>query len=428
MHRIIVCAAMFAAWPALTVPANAQTPPAAPAPPAAQTPPAAQAPPPPAAQTPPAAQALPALPAPWVTACGAPPSTDAFDALDYCTKIIQSGQIGPQLLEAYYWRAQAYDTKSDFVDALADYSKVIELDPQGSYAGGLYTKEAYLKRGSDYVLTGAPDLAIANFSTAIGLFPNDPDFYEMRAERYVEKQDYAAAIADYTKEIQVGDTSEKAFAYDFRAKMYLAKNDDDNALADYVKSIQLYRVGNRAAVDALRHLGDNYLYAKGDWDKAILAYSTALKGRPNHDAVIYVRLSTAYLRKGDFDRAVDTVNRAIERFPKFTPAYSARCWLRALSGKVQITVVDCDAALTLDPNDRDSLDGRALAYYKLFDYDKALADYGAALKTDPKRASALYGRGMAKLKLGDATGTADIDAAKAINPDIATVPPTKFLK
>jgi hypothetical protein len=53
--------------------------------------------------------------------------------------------------------------------------------------------------------------------------------------------------------------------------------------------------------------------------------------------------------------------------------------------------------------------------------DKAIADYDAALQLDAKRATALYGRGLAKAKKGDASGEADIAAAKAIKPDIAKV-------
>ena len=50
---------------------------------------------------------------------------------------------------------------------------------------------------------------------------------------------------------------------------------------------------------------------------------------------------------------------------------------------------------------------------------RAIADYDAALHLEAKRATALYGPGTAKLKKGDASGDADIAAAKAIKADIA---------
>jgi tetratricopeptide (TPR) repeat protein len=63
-----------------------------------------------------------------------------------------------------------------------------------------------------------------------------------------------------------------------------------------------------------------------------------------------------------------------------------------------------------------------LAYFKLGQFDKAIADYDAALAmtNDPSHADWLYGRGMTKLKKGDtAGGKADIASAKAIKADIA---------
>ena len=63
-----------------------------------------------------------------------------------------------------------------------------------------------------------------------------------------------------------------------------------------------------------------------------------------------------------------------------------------------------------------------MAYFKLGQFDKAIADYDAALAMtkDPSQANWLYGRGVSKLKKGDtADGNADIASAKAIKADIA---------
>ena len=57
---------------------------------------------------------------------------------------------------------------------------------------------------------------------------------------------------------------------------------------------------------------------------------------------------------------------------------------------------------------------------KLYQPDRALADYDAALRLDPRSAQALYGRGVAKQRTGDAEGAAaDFAAAGKISSKVA---------
>jgi tetratricopeptide (TPR) repeat protein len=63
---------------------------------------------------------------------------------------------------------------------------------------------------------------------------------------------------------------------------------------------------------------------------------------------------------------------------------------------------------------------RALACSDKGEYDKALTDFDVVLRFNPRNAFALYARGITFLKKGNAEpANADIDAARAINPNIA---------
>ena len=65
------------------------------------------------------------------------------------------------------------------------------------------------------------------------------------------------------------------------------------------------------------------------------------------------------------------------------------------------------------------LDSRGLVHLKMGKLDNAIADYTSALEVQQKNASSLYGRGIANAKKGDEKAArADIEAAKAIDPDI----------
>jgi tetratricopeptide (TPR) repeat protein len=87
--------------------------------------------------------------------------------------------------------------------------------------------------------------------------------------------------------------------------------------------------------------------------------------------------------------------------------------------RVQEAVADCDESLRLKPDVANTLENRGFAYLKMGEYGRAIADYDAGLRLDPSnKADYLYGRGLAKLKAGDATGSADVAAAKALHAKI----------
>jgi tetratricopeptide (TPR) repeat protein len=67
----------------------------------------------------------------------------------------------------------------------------------------------------------------------------------------------------------------------------------------------------------------------------------------------------------------------------------------------------------------DAFDSRGLAYLKLGEFDRTIADFNTALRLRPNKQSSLYGRGVAELKTGQTSaGNADIAEAKRIDPRI----------
>jgi tetratricopeptide (TPR) repeat protein len=81
-------------------------------------------------------------------------------------------------------------------------------------------------------------------------------------------------------------------------------------------------------------------------------------------------------------------------------------------------IADCTEAIRLRPKYDVALENRGHAYLRTGQFDLALADFEARLALS-KSAYSLYGRGVAKLKKGDAAGSADVAAAKALQSDIA---------
>lgn len=141
---------------------------------------------------------------------------------------------------------------------------------------------------------------------------------------------------------------------------------------------------------------------------------------PQQIALAYSLRGGAIYYKGDPVGAIADYDQAIRLDPTFARAFNNRCWARAVVGRLAEAVADCDESLRLKPGVANTLENRGFAYLKMGQYDRAIADYDAGLRLDPpNKADFLYGRGLAKLKKGDASGNADVAAAKALHEKIA---------
>ena len=205
-----------------------------------------------------------------------------------------------------------------------------------------------------------------------------------------------------------------ANAYYFRATAKFGKSDFDGAIGDYGQALRIdpldpdYLNSRAAAFEA-----------KNDFDRALGDYNQAIKASPE-SVYAYNNRGAAYQRKGDFARAAADYGEVTRLQPNNIDAWSARCWVRAISpGQTQQALSDCNAALKIKPDAADVLDTRGFVQLKLGQTDNAIKDFDAALKIDPKLAGSLYGRGLAKARKGDRGGAStDIAAAKAIKSDI----------
>ena len=209
------------------------------------------------------------------------------------------------------------------------------------------------------------------------------------------------------------DKGEKlAESYDHRGAAYRGQGDLNAAIKDYDQAIKL----NSKFAQAYNNRGVAYDH-KGDLDHAMSDFEQSIKLKPT--ALAHFNRGNAYLGKSQYDHAIDDFNQAIKLKPDLAAAFDNRCWARAVVGLLKQALADCNEALRLMPNNAATLESRAFIFLKMANFDLAVSDYDAALAAHPKLATALYGRGLAKLKNEDATGAADIAAAKAIQSDIA---------
>jgi tetratricopeptide (TPR) repeat protein len=108
------------------------------------------------------------------------------------TKALVLDPDGP---EYYYGRGRAYTQLNRNAEAIADYTKVIQLEGSGSSAG-TNLSVAYNNRGLLYGLTGKYAAAIADLSQAIKLRPDYASAYKIRGLVYKKMGNAAAAKRD----------------------------------------------------------------------------------------------------------------------------------------------------------------------------------------------------------------------------------------
>ena len=163
----------------------------------------------------------------------------------------------PTTARGYYERGLTHENDKRHAEALADYSKAIELDPK--------LVEAYFSRSSVYA--GNPSS---------------------------EKRDYAKAVADLSK---ILDIEPKDFSARFnRALYYESLRKYDKAIDDYSKVIDGDTDFSRSAggreqglARAHHYRGRAYQWYKSDYARATADYTEALRLDPQMEMVHYRR-------------------------------------------------------------------------------------------------------------------------------------------
>jgi tetratricopeptide (TPR) repeat protein len=266
---------------------------------------------------------------------------------------------------------------------------------------------ALVSQGTTDTNAGDHDRAIAAYSEAIRLDPNNAVAFTARGVGYMRKGDNDRAIADYNEALRLNPTFALAFAN--RGVAFSKKGDNDRAIADSNEAIQLNPTYSPVFVTRGIAYGK-----KGDNDRAIEDFNEAIRLDPKN-ALAFSNRGIAYLNKGDNDRSIVDLSEVIRLDPKNAIAFNNRGIGYLRKGDYDQAIADCNEALRLTPTLAPVFSTRGDAYSKKGDYDRAIADYNEAIRLNPEDALAFCKRGSAKLKINDQSGNADIAKAKQLN-------------
>jgi tetratricopeptide (TPR) repeat protein len=156
---------------------------------------------------------------------------DMSTILSVCVLIILT-VAGCAEMEAnsYFNRALTYGKKGQHDQAIADYTKAIEINPGHAMA--------YYNRGRAYAIgKGQYDQAIADYTKAIEINPGHAMAYCNRALTYGKKGQYGQAIADYNKAIEINPRF--ILAYNNRGIVMMKLGNTKMACSDWKQTCEL---------------------------------------------------------------------------------------------------------------------------------------------------------------------------------------------
>jgi tetratricopeptide (TPR) repeat protein len=235
---------------------------------------------------------------------------ELFAALQKAAPVVRSASYGgsstPRTAGTFLDRGIMFASREEYDMAIADFTDAIDLDPDLQTAWilrgrALFASVSYVYEVSENfssvgtISTGSVDIseekkavygrAIADFTQAIRLDPNNANAYTERGAAYADKGDSDRAIADFTQSIRLDPND--AVAYSNRGTAYDDKREHDRAIADYTQAIRLdpnytMAYNNRGA--AYYDKGD-YARARTDWKKALQLDPTNATARDNLEAL-----------------------------------------------------------------------------------------------------------------------------------------------
>jgi len=202
-----------------------------------------------------------------------------------------------------------------------------------------------------------------------------------------EGKDAAARAVACTELISGGGLSGKplATAYLFRGNAQVERQQFQAAVDDFSKALSI----DTGATDALYNRAAAYA-AIGRLDLAIADYSHLLEIAPNDPDTLFNR-AWLYSMQGKYDAATDDLTKVLMVKPDDFETRLRRAGIAIQLGRNEDAIADCNRLLKAAPKSPVALYNRGRAEYAKGDYDAAADDFGAAEKN-------LEGIGKASLR------------------------------
>lgn len=224
--------------------------------------------------------------------------------------------------------------------------------------------------------------AVAHYTKAIELDPTDPTFLSNLAAVHFETKNYAECVVACQKAVEVGRENRADFKLIAKALARMGNahrkaGELDKAKTAYEKALTEHRTPEyRAALSEVEKefkkkleaeyvnpelaeeekKAGNELFKQGDFGGAVKRYSEAIRRNPS-DAKIFSNRAACYTKLMSFDLALKDCDSAIALEPDFIKAYLRKAAAHKGMGQTSKAQSAYEKALELDPNCSEALEG-----------------------------------------------------------------------
>ena len=277
------------------------------------------------------------------------------EAIDQYTKAIE---LDPDYEKAYIQRAMAYTKLEDYENAAADFDRAIvfnEKDP------GLYYYS-----GMAYHLQGKNNLALSKLNKAVDMKNNFLEAYQVRSVVLIELERYQEALEDCQKCLKIKE-DEKGF-YNL-AQVYEKLGMYSEAEAAYRRSI-----GENRRVAGTHYALASLLYKRENYPAAYSSVMQVLQLEPNSLDGLLLQ-SKILAKQQNYPKAIEVLSIASIEYPDEPKIYLLRGEYYSLLNQAAFAIIDFTRVIELDQDLAEVYYKRAGAYEKIRDYEEALQDY-----------------------------------------------------
>jgi tetratricopeptide (TPR) repeat protein len=313
--------------------------------------------------------------------CLRAPRTRVFDI---AKKAEAQAQLLEPKIEANYCSqiflgiGNLFDSLEKYEEAIADYDKAIELNPNLADAWG--------SRGDAKVNLQRYEEALADYDKAVELNPNLDRAWGARGFAKRNLQRYEEAITDYDKAIELNPNLTEVWGGRGDANVNLQRYEE--AIADYDKAIKL----NPNLAEVWGGRGDANVILQR-YEEAIADFDKAIELNPNL-AKVWGGRGVAKVNLQKYEEAITDFDKAIELNPNHDPTWRSRGVAKVNLQKYEEAITDFDKAIELDPTDAQDWSSRGTALTRLRQYDKALEHFNHAMHLDPNEIQFQINRGV----------------------------------